>query len=513
MHLPDPVTLGSGLVAEFEEDRWVPGAIQLLVDGTPQSHVNLRDPGDLFFEYIRRIGHVIDLFRSPGAPISALHLGGGAFTLPRYIEATRPGSRQQVIELESALVGLVREAAPLPKRASIRVRHGDAREVLGRLPAGIHGAMDLVIVDIFAGSRTPAHVSSAEFYGLIRPLLAPGGVVVVNATDGAGQAFTRGQAATLASIFPEVAAIAEPQVLKGRRFGNVVLVASNEEPGIDWLPRLLAGGPHPARMLAGRELEEWLRGARPVTARRRLAQTAKPRPRAVKPVRKGRGRKYSYHAVKVLQRVWAWAGHECGKYLAVSMLTHLDSLERNGELVCGKARYCPEVRAELLQMSPATIDRYLAPARAKDPLRGISTTRPSPLLRSSITVRKAGDEVENVPGFFEGDTVTHCGPTLKGEFCRTVNLTDMNTGWVFTRSIRNNVHVHVLATLQLGVETIPFEVTGLDFDNGSEFINHDVIGWAASRKIFFTRSRPYKKNDQATIESKNNHLVRRYGFY
>lgn len=265
MLLPDPVTLSSGLVAEFEEDRWVPGAIQLLVDGTPQSHVNLRDPGDLFFEYIRRIGHVIDLFRMPGASISALHLGGGAFTLPRYIEATRPGSRQQVIELESALVGLVREAAPLPKRASIRVRHGDAREVLGRLPAGMHGAMDLVIVDIFAGSRTPAHVSSAEFYGLIRPLLAPGGVVVVNATDGAGQAFTRGQAATLASIFPEVAAIAEPQVLKGRRFGNVVLVASNEEPGIDWLPRLLAGGPHPARMLAGRELEEWLRGARPVT--------------------------------------------------------------------------------------------------------------------------------------------------------------------------------------------------------------------------------------------------------
>ncbi|MGD9605966.1 MAG: spermidine synthase, partial [Leucobacter sp.] len=142
--MPDPVTLSSGLVAEFEEDRWVPGAIQLLVDGTPQSHVNMRDPGDLFFEYIRRIGHVIDLFRMPGAPISALHLGGGAFTLPRYIEATRPGSRQQVIELESALVGLVREAAPLPKRASIRVRHGDAREVLGRLPAGMHGAMDLV---------------------------------------------------------------------------------------------------------------------------------------------------------------------------------------------------------------------------------------------------------------------------------------------------------------------------------------------------------------------------------
>jgi len=164
-------------------------------------------------------------------------------------------------------------------------------------------------------------------------------------------------------------------------------------------------------------------------------------------------------------------------------------------------------------MSAATLDRYLAPARAKDPLRGISTTRPSPLLRSSITIRKACDEVEDAPGFFEGDTVAHCGPTMRGEFCRTVNLTDMRTGWVQTRSIRNNAHLNVLAALQHAVDQVPFEVTGLDFDNGSEFINHDVIGWAANRKIFFTRSRPYRKNDQATIESKNNHLVRRYGFY
>lgn len=248
-------------------------------------------------------------------------------------------------------------------------------------------------------------------------------------------------------------------------------------------------------------------------ARRRLAQAAKPRPRAVKPARKPRERKYSYDATKVLQRVWAFAGYECGKYLAVSMTTLLDALERHRELIPGKARYSVAVRAELEAMSPATIDRYLAPARAKDPLRGISTTRPSPLLRSSITIRKAGDEVEDTPGFFEGDTVAHCGPTLRGEFCRTVNLTDMRTGWVVTRSVRNNAHLNVLAALQHAVERIPFEVTGLDFDNGSEFINHDVIGWAAGRKIFFTRSRPYRKNDQATIESKNNHLVRRYGFY
>lgn len=265
MRLPGPVELSTGLVAEFEQDRWVPGALVLNVDGTPQSHIDLRDPSELFFEYVRRIGHVIDLFRPAAEPISALHLGGGAFTLPRYVEATRPGSRQQIIELESALVELVREAAPLPKRASIRVRHGDAREVLGRLPAGMQGAMDLVVVDIFAGSRTPAHVSSVEFYELIRPLLAPDGLVVVNATDGARQEFTRGQAATLGTLFGSVAVVAEPQVLKGRRFGNVVLVASAAEPELDWLPRMLAGGPHPARMLVGRELAEWIGAARAVT--------------------------------------------------------------------------------------------------------------------------------------------------------------------------------------------------------------------------------------------------------
>lgn len=267
MRLPEPVTLSSGLIAEVEEDRWVPGAIQLLVDGTPQSHVNLRDPSEVFFEYVRRIAHAIDLFRAPGQPISALHLGGGAFTLPRYIEATRPGSRQQVVELESSLVELVREAAPLPKRASIRVRHGDARAVLGKLPQGMHGAIDLVVVDIFAGSRTPAHVSSIEFYELIAPLLAPDGLVVVNTTDGTGQAFTRSQVATLAAVFGTVAAVGEPQTLKGRRFGNVVLLASNSDVDheLEWLPRLLAGGPHPARMLVGRELDEWLRGARAVT--------------------------------------------------------------------------------------------------------------------------------------------------------------------------------------------------------------------------------------------------------
>lgn len=267
MILPDPIVLSSGLTAEIEEDRWVPGSLILTVNGAQQSHINLARPDELFFEYVRRIGHIIDLFRPAGAPISALHLGGGAFTLPRYIEATRPGSRQQIVELESGLVDLVREAAPLPKRASIRVRHGDAREVLGKLPTGMHGAIDIIVIDIFAGSRTPAHVSSREFYELTLPLLAPGGVIVANLTDGSGQRFSRGQAATLKSLFSTVAAVAEPQVLKGRRFGNVVLLASNEQSPheLDWLPRMLANGPHPARMLVDRELDDWVREAKPVS--------------------------------------------------------------------------------------------------------------------------------------------------------------------------------------------------------------------------------------------------------
>lgn len=107
----------------------------------------------------------------------------------------------------------------------------------------------------------------------------------------------------------------------------------------------------------------------------------------------------------------------------------------------------PQVRAELLAMSSATIDRYLRGAKARDQITGKSTTKASPLLRSSITIRKATDEVEAAPGFFEGDTVAHCGSTLKGEFA-TLNLTDMHIGWVFTRTVRNNAHTHILGALK-----------------------------------------------------------------
>lgn len=257
-------TLGiSGLHAQIDPDRWVPGAYTLTVDGTPQSHVNLDDPTQLFFEYVQRIGHVID--ELPEGPITAVHLGAGAFTLPRYVEATRPGSRQQVIELESDLVELVRESLPLPRGASIRVRHGDARAVLEKLPAGLRGAVDLVVVDVFSGSRTPAHVTSMEFHQSIAALLKADGVVTVNIADGPGLAFARGQAATLATVYADVAVLAEAQVLKSRRFGNVVLAASPSPLPLEWMPRLLAGGPHPARLLTGRELKDWIAGAPIVT--------------------------------------------------------------------------------------------------------------------------------------------------------------------------------------------------------------------------------------------------------
>lgn len=257
------VILGSGARATIEPDPFVPGAVQLFIDGTPQSQVNLKDPSDLFYEYVRRMGHVIDDFRSEREPVTALHLGGGAFTLPRYIEATRPGSRQQVIELDGDLIDFVKEHIPLPKRASVRVRRGDAREKLASLPKGLLGNVDVIIVDVFSGARTPAHLTSTEFYEALKPFLRSNGIVLLNAADGHGQAFVRGQIATLQQVFSRVVAVGEPQVFKGRRFGNIVIVAGLDE-GTN-LHRLMSAGPHPARMLENDELSRFVAGAKAVT--------------------------------------------------------------------------------------------------------------------------------------------------------------------------------------------------------------------------------------------------------
>jgi spermidine synthase len=272
---PHVILKESGFLAIIEPDRWVPGGYMLVVDGTPQSHVNTEDPGQLSFEYVARIGHVIDQLGMPGEPITAIHLGAGALTLPRYIHATRPGSRQQVIELERELVDLVRTEIPLPRDAGIRIRYGDARAVLGRLPAGLVGTADLVVVDIFSGARTPAHVTSLEFYREAVALLAPNGVMAVNIADGPGLRYARSQAATLVAVLDDVAVLAETQVLKGRRFGNVVIVGSKAALPLDWMPRLLAGGPHPSKVVTGRELRDWIAGA-PITTDATAIQSPPP---------------------------------------------------------------------------------------------------------------------------------------------------------------------------------------------------------------------------------------------
>lgn len=271
---PASARLSDGTLAEVRRSEYA-GGWELQVDGTPQSHVDLDDPTHLHFEYVARMGAVIDQLRMPGQPITAVHLGAGAMTLPRYIEATRPGSRQQVIELESALVDLVRGALPLPKGAAIRVRHGDAREVLGRLPAALHGAADLVVSDVFSGAQTPAHVTSLEFYREVSTFLAPDGALLVNVADGPGLAYARRQIATLQAVLPNVAVLAEVQVLKGRRFGNLVLAASQRPLPMEWLPRLMAAGPHPAKIATGREVDELARGAAVV---RDAAAVASPKP-------------------------------------------------------------------------------------------------------------------------------------------------------------------------------------------------------------------------------------------
>lgn len=277
-------TLESGLHAVIRDDPFTPGSFQLVVDGTPQSHVHPDRPTELFFEYVNRMGHVID--QLPAGPLTALHLGAGALTLPRYVEATRPGSRQQVLELERGLVDLVREHLPWPRSAAIRLRYGDARETLGKLPGALKGTADLVIVDIFGGARIPAHVTSAEFYAEVGAYLAPAGVLLVNVADGGTLSFARGQASTLGYVFADTALLAESAVLKGRRYGNFVLVASTSPLPLEWVPRLLLSGPHPASVVRGRDLVDWIAGAPIVTD---LSSTPSPPPaRSVFQLRPGR---------------------------------------------------------------------------------------------------------------------------------------------------------------------------------------------------------------------------------
>ena len=174
-----------------------------------------------------------------------LHLGAGALTLARYVAATRPGSPQLAVEVDAALVDLIRLRLPLD--AKVRVRVGDARAELERLAAA---RFDVVIADVFAGGRTPADLTSAEFWAAARRVLRGTGVVAANVADGAPLAHARAQVATARTAFPHACLIADAAVLRGRRFGNLVLAASPAPLPVDALTRRAAGDPMPGRVRA-----------------------------------------------------------------------------------------------------------------------------------------------------------------------------------------------------------------------------------------------------------------------
>jgi spermidine synthase len=264
--LPGPTPVRGG-TAELLGDADRDGSWMLLVDGTPQSHVDLDDPLHLEFEYVRRMGHVLDLASGEGRleqarSLDVVHLGGGALTLARYVAVTRPGSRQRVVEIDEPLTDLVRTHLPLPRGARIRVRAADAREALATMR---DGSADVVVSDVFTGARTPAHLTTVEYAAEVQRVLRPGGVLTANVADGPPLAFARAQAATLRSVFPHVCLIAEPGTLRGRRFGNLVAVASDAPLPVAALVRRCAGDPMPSRVVADEELDRFTGDARSVT--------------------------------------------------------------------------------------------------------------------------------------------------------------------------------------------------------------------------------------------------------
>ena len=245
------------ILGDADRDR----SYLLMLDGVPQSHVDLDDPAHLEFEYVRRIGHVLDLAADEGEPLDVVHLGGGALTLPRYVAVTRPSSRQRVVEVDEPLTELVRSCLPLPRGARIRVRAADARAGLELLP---DAGADVVVVDVFAGARTPAHLTSTQFAGQVARVLRPGGVTAWNVSDGPPLNFLRTQAATLAAVFEHVLLAAEPGTLRGRRHGNTVAVASRAPLPVAALTRRCAGDPMPSRVVAGADLTAFVGTALPV---------------------------------------------------------------------------------------------------------------------------------------------------------------------------------------------------------------------------------------------------------
>jgi len=226
-----------------------------------------------------------------------------------------------------------------------------------------------------------------------------------------------------------------------------------------------------------------------------------PGPRAMK--KKGRPKKYDGEVVDALIEIWEICGRICSKRLKPFLPEIIQVLERHNEI-----QLKPGVKALLLEMSCATIDRRLQKERFES-RRGISTTKPGTLLKKAIPVRTYTPWDEEKPGFEEIDLVAHCGHSAEGQFLFTFTSTDIATGWTECLAIANKTQVAVSEAVQLLQQRLPFDLLGLDSDNGSEFINETLFRYCQKEEITFTRSRPYRKNDQAHVEQKNWSVVRR----
>ncbi|MGN5732081.1 spermidine synthase [Arthrobacter psychrochitiniphilus] len=254
MAIPSRFLRTSGVHATIEPDPWHDHAFVLSIDGAEQSHVNLVAPHEVFYEYLRRIANAIDLVKPDGEHITALHLGAGALTLARYIQATRPGSVQHAVELERGLLDFVMEALPLPAGTVLNTHVGDAREEMAALPLELR--FDVIILDIFSGPEAPAHLACAEFYREAAARLAPGGVLAVNVGDEPGFTLVTSQTKAMQEAMRSVAAYGTSMLFSRRYPGNIILLGRNQPWPDGWAQALVSAGPHPATVLAGTDLDE-----------------------------------------------------------------------------------------------------------------------------------------------------------------------------------------------------------------------------------------------------------------
>ncbi|WP_394938384.1 spermidine synthase [Psychromicrobium sp. YIM B11713] len=247
---------GLGAHAEIRPDEFVPGSFVLSVAGADQSQVNLEDPGNIFYEYLRRMATVLDLIRPAGEPLTVLHLGAGALTLARYLAVRRPGSKQLAVELERELLDFVLEYLPMPAGSRLETLIGDARWALPELAA--QAPFDAVVLDIFSGPQAPEHIATAEFYAEAAALLSPFGVLLVNVGDEPGLSLVRSQCRALRSVLPATLLTGESGMFSGRYPGNLILAATT---GTSWpteiKEQLLAAGPHPCKVLDGVDLDQF----------------------------------------------------------------------------------------------------------------------------------------------------------------------------------------------------------------------------------------------------------------